>query len=244
MSTADFMDSFLRMTRVHCKTHRPTSDTQRLSRQTPTRNDRRLVTAFGEPSMVAAPHAGVKPAVLRTTLTPREPQCLQACPKWVSTKAQPIAIGDVLACLSFAPDQPSGKDRILEIGGPDLASHGDLMREHAPQCGLKRLTISVPFLSVRLFSLCGQGYSLRCMRQSAASWLRVSRFRLLLMITQQMKHFLCGLCPRNLPVRERCPRKARNSPPRVGRMSFRLPGAYADSAASNWAISCSESEDS
>ena len=75
------------------------------------------------------------------------------CPKWVSTAAQPIAIEDVLAYLSFALDHEAGESRVYEIGGPDQVSYGDLMREYAKQRGLKRLMIPVPFLSARLSSL-------------------------------------------------------------------------------------------
>jgi uncharacterized protein YbjT (DUF2867 family) len=75
------------------------------------------------------------------------------CPKWVSTAAQPIAIEDVLAYLSYALDHEAGDSRVYEIGGPDQVSYGDLMREYARQRGLKRLMIPVPFLSARLSSL-------------------------------------------------------------------------------------------
>jgi len=75
------------------------------------------------------------------------------CPKWVSTAAQPIAIEDVLAYLSYALDHESGESKVYEIGGPDQVSYGDLMREYASQRGLKRLMIPVPFLSARLSSL-------------------------------------------------------------------------------------------
>jgi len=75
------------------------------------------------------------------------------CPKWVSTKAQPIAIEDVLAYLSGALDLESGDSKVYEIGGPDQVSYGDLMREYARQRGLKRLMVPVPFLSARLSSL-------------------------------------------------------------------------------------------
>ena len=75
------------------------------------------------------------------------------CPKWVSTKAQPIAIEDVLAYLIYALDHEPGRSRIYEIGGPDQVSYGDLMREYSRQRGLKRLMIPVPFLSARLSSL-------------------------------------------------------------------------------------------
>ncbi|MEQ9408029.1 MAG: SDR family oxidoreductase [Fuerstiella sp.] len=75
------------------------------------------------------------------------------CPKWVSTAAQPIAIEDVLAYLTYALDHEPGPCRVYEIGGPDQVSYGDLMREYARQRGLRRLMIPVPFLSARLSSL-------------------------------------------------------------------------------------------
>jgi uncharacterized protein YbjT (DUF2867 family) len=75
------------------------------------------------------------------------------CPRWVSTKAQPIAIEDVLSYLIQSIDHESGPSCVYEIGGPDQVSYGDLMREYARQRGLRRLMISVPFLSARLSSL-------------------------------------------------------------------------------------------
>jgi uncharacterized protein YbjT (DUF2867 family) len=75
------------------------------------------------------------------------------CPKWVSTKAQPIAIEDVQTYLINALDHEPGQSRVYEIGGPDQVSYGDLMREYSRQRGLKRLMLPVPFLSARLSSL-------------------------------------------------------------------------------------------
>jgi uncharacterized protein YbjT (DUF2867 family) len=47
-------------------------------------------------------------------------------PRWVEIRAQPIAIGDVLAYLTAALDLPGEESRIFEIGGPDVVSYGDL----------------------------------------------------------------------------------------------------------------------
>jgi uncharacterized protein YbjT (DUF2867 family) len=74
-------------------------------------------------------------------------------PKWVSTKASPISIRNVLAYLLQVLDLPTQASRIYEIGGPEQVSYGDIMEEYARQRGLKRLTIPVPFLSPRLSSL-------------------------------------------------------------------------------------------
>jgi uncharacterized protein YbjT (DUF2867 family) len=75
------------------------------------------------------------------------------CPRWVSVKAQPIAIEDLLAYLIEALDLPDGQSRIVEIGGPDQVSYGQIMKEYARQRGLRRLMIPVPVLTPYLSSL-------------------------------------------------------------------------------------------
>jgi uncharacterized protein YbjT (DUF2867 family) len=84
-------------------------------------------------------------------LTERLP--VMICPRWVATPTQPIAIEDVLEYLLAALDLPEEKSRIFEIGGPDVVSYGDIMREYARQRGLRRLMISVPLLTPYLSSL-------------------------------------------------------------------------------------------
>lgn len=84
-------------------------------------------------------------------LTERLP--VMICPRWVSTPAQPIAIEDVLDYLLAALDLPGTESRVIEIGGPDQVSYGDIMREYARQRGLRRWMISVPFLTPYLSSL-------------------------------------------------------------------------------------------
>jgi uncharacterized protein YbjT (DUF2867 family) len=74
-------------------------------------------------------------------------------PRWVSVAAQPIAIADLLSYLLAALDLPSDGNRIFEIGGSDQVSYGGLMKEYARQRGLRRLVISIPFLTPRLSSL-------------------------------------------------------------------------------------------
>lgn len=74
-------------------------------------------------------------------------------PRWVSVPAQPIAIDDVLAYLVAALDLPAADSRVFEIGGADVVSYGDLMREYARLRGLRRWTIPVPVLTPHLSSL-------------------------------------------------------------------------------------------
>lgn len=75
------------------------------------------------------------------------------CPKWVQTPAQPIAIEDVLAFLIAALDYSESGHHVFEIGGPQQVTYRELMREYARQRGLRRLMVSVPFLTPRLSSL-------------------------------------------------------------------------------------------
>jgi len=74
-------------------------------------------------------------------------------PRWVRVKAQPIAIGDVLAYLRAAMTIDARSSVTFEIGGPDRVSYSNLMSEYARQRGLRRWMISVPLLTPRLSSL-------------------------------------------------------------------------------------------
>ena len=74
-------------------------------------------------------------------------------PRWVEIQAQPIAVDDLLDYLVAALDVPLAESRVLEIGGADRVSYGDLMREYADQRGLRRWMIRVPLLTPRLSSL-------------------------------------------------------------------------------------------
>ncbi len=83
-------------------------------------------------------------------LTERIP--VMICPKWVFTRVQPISIEDVLAYLVAALETPASLGRVIEIGGADISTYGDMMKGYAEVRGLKRALISVPVLSPRLSS--------------------------------------------------------------------------------------------
>jgi uncharacterized protein YbjT (DUF2867 family) len=88
---------------------------------------------------------------LMKALTERLPVML--CPRWLMTPTQPIAVDDVLAYLLATKDLTPGESRIFEIGGTDVVTYGDLIREYARQRGLRRWLISVPVLTPYLSSL-------------------------------------------------------------------------------------------
>lgn len=83
-------------------------------------------------------------------LTERLP--VMICPRWLYTRAQPIAIRNVLDYLVAALDTPASVGRIIEIGGADVLTYGDLLRGYAKARGLKRWLVPVPVLTPRLSS--------------------------------------------------------------------------------------------
>lgn len=84
------------------------------------------------------------------TLTERLP--VMVAPRWLRTRAQPIAIDDVVAYLLAARTRPEAS-AVLEIGGPDRVRYVDLIRLYARERGLRRVLVPVPLLSPRLSSL-------------------------------------------------------------------------------------------
>ncbi len=74
-------------------------------------------------------------------------------PKWVSTKAQPISIRNVLSYLVQALDHDVDKSATYEIGGSDQVSYLDIMKEYARQRGLRRIMLPVPVITPYLSSL-------------------------------------------------------------------------------------------
>lgn len=83
-------------------------------------------------------------------LTERLP--VMICPRWLYTRAQPIAIRNVLDYLVAALEHPDSAGRIVEIGGLDVLTYGDMLRGYAKARGLKRWLIPVPVLTPRLSS--------------------------------------------------------------------------------------------
>ena len=75
-------------------------------------------------------------------------------PRWVRTECQPIAISNVLEYLVGALETPETIGRTLDIGGRDVMTYHDIMREMERSLGLpRRMIIPVPVLTPRLSSL-------------------------------------------------------------------------------------------
>ena len=88
---------------------------------------------------------------LMKSLTDRLP--VMICPRWLTTATQPIAVDDVLAYLLAARKLPAVDSRIFEIGGTEVVTYADLIREYARQKGLRRWLIFVPVLTPYLSGL-------------------------------------------------------------------------------------------
>lgn len=83
-------------------------------------------------------------------LTERLP--VMICPRWVYTRTQPIAITNVLDYLVRVLEVPEATGKILEIGGTDILTYGEMMMGYARARRLRRLLIPVPVLTPRLSS--------------------------------------------------------------------------------------------
>lgn len=104
------------------------------------------VTEFRAAIIIGAGSASFE--ILRH-LTERLP--IMITPRWVGTRCQPIGIRDALDYLVGALDHPEITG-VVEIGGPDILSYGDMMRTYARLRGLRRIMIPVPVLTPRLSS--------------------------------------------------------------------------------------------
>lgn len=83
-------------------------------------------------------------------LTERIP--VMICPRWVFTRVQPIAIDDILSYLTSALEAPDSSGKVIEIGGADVITYGDMMMGYAKERGLKRILVPVPVLTPSLSS--------------------------------------------------------------------------------------------
>ena len=83
-------------------------------------------------------------------LTERIP--IMICPQWVYTKTQPIAIANVLDYLLGALNVEISKATVIEIGGKDVLTYGEMIKKYAKIRGLKRYLVPVPVLTPKLSS--------------------------------------------------------------------------------------------
>ncbi len=69
-------------------------------------------------------------------------------PRWVRNRIQPIAVRDVLYYLTRAADAPDDFAGVFDIGGPDVLTYEQMMREYAEVAELpRRVIVRVPVLT-------------------------------------------------------------------------------------------------
>jgi uncharacterized protein YbjT (DUF2867 family) len=83
-------------------------------------------------------------------LTERLP--IMICPRWVTTRTQPIAVDDVLAYLLAALRFDGCVEQPIEIGGATVETFRSMMLWYARRRRLKRWLVRVPVLTPRLSS--------------------------------------------------------------------------------------------
>jgi uncharacterized protein YbjT (DUF2867 family) len=74
-------------------------------------------------------------------------------PKWATTRTQPIALSDVISYLVGVLELEAARDRVFEIGGPEVLTYADMMRQVARWHHHRPLPmLTVPLLTPRLSS--------------------------------------------------------------------------------------------
>lgn len=78
---------------------------------------------------------------------------VMVCPRWTGSLSQPIALDDVVDLLAHCLDLEETTGRVCEVGGPDVLSYRDMMRETARVMGKRRLMLPVPLMTPGLSRL-------------------------------------------------------------------------------------------
>jgi uncharacterized protein YbjT (DUF2867 family) len=77
---------------------------------------------------------------------------LMVAPRWLNTKAQPIAIRNVVQFLTRVLDHPETFDRSFDIGGPDVLTYRQMLLKFAKIRKLKRRIWVIPVMTPKLSS--------------------------------------------------------------------------------------------
>jgi len=77
---------------------------------------------------------------------------LMLLPRWLRNRSQPVLVDDVVLALVAALDLPAGWNGWLDVPGPTVVSHRELLRRIAAAMGYRPPLVDVPVLSPRLSS--------------------------------------------------------------------------------------------
>ncbi len=97
-------------------------------------------------ALVVGPQGSSLPILLQ--LVKKLPVMLT--PTWTGTQTQPIALEDVLALLEYCLGNRELYGHTYDIGGPEVLTYREMMRQTASALGLRRIMIDVPLLTPRL----------------------------------------------------------------------------------------------
>jgi uncharacterized protein YbjT (DUF2867 family) len=75
------------------------------------------------------------------------------CPRWVTTKTQPIALADVVRYLAGVGGRDEALVEAYDAAGPEVMTYREMIERVARLRGRRPLIVEVPFLTPRLSSL-------------------------------------------------------------------------------------------
>ena len=78
---------------------------------------------------------------------------IMICPGWTQVKTQPISIEDTVGLLKFCAGNPKTYSKTFDIGGPDVLSYEEMMRETARAMSRKLRVVRFPFFTPGLSRL-------------------------------------------------------------------------------------------
>jgi len=73
-------------------------------------------------------------------------------PRWVHSRSQPIALDDVLEYLVRLPEIREAERAIYDVGGPEVLTYAQMMRQFGALVGRRPLILPVPLLTPQLSS--------------------------------------------------------------------------------------------
>ena len=77
---------------------------------------------------------------------------VMVAPRWLNTRAQPIAIRNVIQFLKGVLDNPETYDQSFDIGGPDILTYKEMLLQFAKVRKLRRTILVVPVMTPKLSS--------------------------------------------------------------------------------------------
>ena len=78
---------------------------------------------------------------------------VMVCPRWVRTRTQPIALGDVVRYLSGVAGRSEALGRAFDVAGPEVMTCRDMIERVGDLRGRRPRIVEVPVLTPRLSSL-------------------------------------------------------------------------------------------